>query len=277
MASHPLSHGLRSHPSRVSRGEENGALRKHPRLLFDPRNTRTPLAVWVRADLSTTMNGSTVSGWADMSGEGNNFAQATASSQPSLTSGGLGGRAELSFDGSADVLTGSSLFGMLNDDADWTTVVVCRGWTWGGSTGHNTGRSVIGAPSGGGGYFNQSILAEGSGGPGGGFYNGSAHATATAASAGDQGASIIWSMINDGGDLTIRVNGDSGTTVSGAGRLQSASTTLGIGHGTGSGASTAFWDGDISEALIFDGTLSGDEIKQVEQYLGDRYNIRLNG
>ena len=268
----------RSNPRKLSPSRNNHVLRDSPKTAdFDPRNIRTPLAVWCRSDLGAEMNGATVSGWLDMSGNGRDFAQATAADQPALSGAGLGGRSELSFDGSSDVLEGSSLYGMLNDDAAWTTVLVCRNWTWGGSTGHNTGRSVIGAPSGGGGYFNQVILTEAAGGPAGGFYNGSAHKTATAASAGDQGASIIWSMINDGGDLTIRVNGEAGSTVSGAGRLQSAATTLGVGHGTGSGASTAFWDGDISEALIFDGTLGSNEIKQVEQYLSDRYNIRVDG
>jgi len=275
MASHPLHHGVRGHPSRVSRGEENGALRKHPRLSFDPRNMQTPLLVWVRSDLSITMNGSTVSGWADMSGEGNDFAQATAADQPSLSSAGLGGRAELTFDGSSDVLEGSNLYGMLSAVGEWTIVVICRGWSWGATYGATWGtahgRAVMGAPSNGGSYLSL-VVGNSSQGPTSGFYPSGAPAPAVAPadSAGDEGADLIWVALSDG-DLVTRINGEAGSVVSG-GDLNTAVTTLAVGRGTNQ---TTFWDGGISEVMIFDGALSGDETRQVEQYLGDRYNIRV--
>jgi len=268
---------FRKHPKQEQPVPRPQVQTEHPAQGFDPRHLSTPLLVWCRADAGVESNGSTVSKWRDMGGRGRDFSQATASEQPALSERGLGKRQELTFDGSDDVLDGPSLYGVLSDDAEWTTVVVCRGWTWGGSSSHNSGRSVLGAPSGGGGYFNQSILTEAAGGPAGGFYNGSAHKTAVAASAGDEGDPLIWSMVNDGGDLTVRVNGSAGSTVSGAGRLQSASTTLGLGHGTGSGSSTAFWDGAISEVLIFDGTLNAQDIGMTEDYLADRYSIRVSG
>jgi len=267
----------RSNPRVESPTNANGVLRDNPRLSFDPRNMRTPLLVWVRSDLSTTMNGSTVSGWADMSGEGNDFAQATAADQPSLSSAGLGGRAELTFDGSSDVLEGSNLYAMLSDVAEWTIIVVCRGWTWGATYGPTWGtahgRAVMGAPSNGGSYLSL-VVGGSSQGPTSGFYPSGAPAPAIAPadSAGDEGADLVWVALSDG-DLVTRINGEAGSVVSG-GDLNAYVTTLAVGRGTNQ---TTFWDGGISEVMIFDGALSGDETRQVEQYLGDRYNIRMNG
>jgi len=271
MASHPLHHGVRGHPSRVSRGEENGALRKHPRLSFDPRNMQTPLLVWVRADLSTTMNGSTVSGWADMSGEGNDFAQGTASAQPSLSSAGLGGRAELTFDGSSDAFDGADLYAMLNDPADWTILLVVRGWSWGRSSLLRSARGALGAPVGGGSWLYIGVSDEAGDGLGFGYYN-SGHFVGHGDDSHGEGDAAIMAGVCDSGDITARINGAAGTTTSGGPGLGSSATTLELGKGN---ANLEFWDGAISEVMIFDGALSGDETRQAEQYLGDRYNIRV--
>ena len=273
MASHPLHHGVRGHPSRVSRGEENGALRKHPRLSFDPRNMQTPLLVWVRADLSTTMNGSTVSGWADMSGNGRDFAQATAGNQPALSGSGQGGRAELVFDG-ADSMTGSSLFPMLSNASEWTLVMVLgQGWSDTGASGAYQNSPGIITASDSAGYFGAGIVS--SDGPGGGIYNAgykeSAPPPGAIQSAGDP---CIFVLYSDSG-IKSRLNGSAGSTATGAAMLSGA-TTLEIGD-SAAGHSDEPYDGPMSEVMIFDGTLQNYEIKQVEQYLGDRYNIRLNG
>lgn len=71
------------------------------------------LAFWFRADLGVTLNGSTVSAWADQSGNGRHVTQGTAAAQPTLsTSAGLGGRPSLSFDGGDRLV--SSAFDMSN-------------------------------------------------------------------------------------------------------------------------------------------------------------------
>lgn len=44
------------------------------------------LQVWLRSDLGITLNGSTVSAWADQSGLGNHFTQGTAAVQPAYSS-----------------------------------------------------------------------------------------------------------------------------------------------------------------------------------------------
>ena len=264
----------RSHPRVESATNANGVLRDNPRLSFDPRNIDADLLVWVRADLGTTMNGATVSAWADYSGNGNDLAQATASAQPALEVGGLGGRPELTFDGSSDVLTGPSLFGMLSANDEWTIALIVRDWTWGTAINATWGtayaRGAMSAPSGGGGYFGL-VAGDSSNGLCSGYYDGATPSeVAFPPAAGSQGAASVWVTVCDGTDLTCRINGAAGTANTGGGGLVSNATTLGLGTGSSSGD---FWDGGISEVLIFDGVLSAQDLGMLEDYLIDRYEV----
>lgn len=71
-----------------------------PRASFDPRSI-AGLGLWLDASVnsSLTFNGSTVSEWRDLSGNGLDFSQATAANQPGNRT--LGTRQALDFDGSA--------------------------------------------------------------------------------------------------------------------------------------------------------------------------------
>lgn len=77
-----------------------------PRLLrpratgFNPKSI-SELAAWYDASVSSsiTLNGSTVSQWSDLSGNGRNQAQATASLQPTYNATGLNGKGTLTTTG----------------------------------------------------------------------------------------------------------------------------------------------------------------------------------
>jgi hypothetical protein len=266
----------RSNPRKLSPSRNNHVLRDSPKTAdFDPRNMQTPLLVWVRADLGIGLNGSAVSTWADYSGEGNNFAQATASLQPAPTANGIGGRPGISFDGTSDQINGPSFHGMLSDPADWTLFVVGGGWTWGASVHAYYGRGMLGAPVLGSSYFYVGVTTEAGPGFGTGYWDASAHRIGYEDSAAE-GQNVIVAGTSDGGEVTTRVNGSAGSTTSGAtgAGVNSLATLLQIGKGNGN---LNYWDGSISEVLVFDGTLSGEEINQVEQYLGDRYDIGVQG
>jgi len=264
----------RSSPRKLSPSRNNHALRNSPSTAdFDPRNIRTPLAVWCRSDLGAEMNGSTVSGWLDMSGNGRDFAQATASKQPALSGSGQGGRADIVFDG-ADSMTGSSLFPMLSNASEWTLVMVLgQGWSDTGASGAYQNSPGIITASDSAGYFGAGIVS--SDGPGGGIYNAGYKESAPPAgaiqSAGDP---CIFILYSDSG-IKSRLNGSAGSTGTGAAMLSTA-TTLEIGD-SAAGHSDEPYDGPMSEVMIFDGTLDSNEIRQVEQYLSDRYNVVVQG
>jgi hypothetical protein len=86
----------------------------NPRLLRPTASGFTPariadLGLWLDASVtsSLTFNGSTVSEWRDLSGNGRHFAQATAGSQPTGDNRTLNGLRVLDFDG-GDVLLGNA-------------------------------------------------------------------------------------------------------------------------------------------------------------------------
>jgi hypothetical protein len=64
------------------------------------------LQLWLKADAGVTLNGSTVSAWADQSGNWNDATQATASYQPTFVANALNGKPVLRFEGSNDFLNG---------------------------------------------------------------------------------------------------------------------------------------------------------------------------
>lgn len=75
-----------------------------------PGDISTNLALWLDASNGVTLNGSTVSQWADQSGNGNPASQATADEQPTFQSNDLNGNPTFLFDGVDDVLQGSGGF-----------------------------------------------------------------------------------------------------------------------------------------------------------------------
>lgn len=66
------------------------------------------LALWLDAanSASITLNGSTVSAWADMSGNDRTLSQSVANNQPTYSTGSQNGRNTLSFNGSTNFLRG---------------------------------------------------------------------------------------------------------------------------------------------------------------------------
>jgi hypothetical protein len=70
------------------------------------RPTELATALWLDAeDTSTiTLNGATVSQWADKSGNGRNAAQATATNQPTYTATAINGKPGIKFDGTNDIM-----------------------------------------------------------------------------------------------------------------------------------------------------------------------------
>lgn len=77
--------------------------------VWTPKSLGSALLCWWRADAGVTLNGSTVSSWADQSGNGKTLSQATAARQPTYDATGLNGFPCITFDGVDDVLSVSHL------------------------------------------------------------------------------------------------------------------------------------------------------------------------
>jgi hypothetical protein len=72
-------------------------------------NVMTPplngLAVWLRADAGTVLNGPGLSQWLDQSGNNRHATQSASASRPTLVNGVINGRPVVRFDGASDFLT----------------------------------------------------------------------------------------------------------------------------------------------------------------------------
>lgn len=91
---------------------------------FDPLVDITGLTGLLEGD-GFTLDGSNITAITDASGQGNDFAQATGTQQPTLLSAALGGRDAASFDGVDDVLVGPSL-GTLVTPAESSAWILLR-------------------------------------------------------------------------------------------------------------------------------------------------------
>lgn len=267
----------RSNPRLESSTEANGVLRDNPRLSFDPRNLSAELAVWCRADRGITLNSGDVSKWDDYSGNGRDFAQASASDQPLFVEAGQGQRQAIDWDDHR--MTGSDLYAMLTDKGEWTIFVVMgKGWQDSSAGGSGASASYSNSPNVltarvNIGYIGICILSSTRGGFGGGIYN-SGYKDSIPVTAGKigQGDPAIFALYSDSGGIKTRQNGVDGTTATAA-DLVSTATTLQIGDASDNNNADDYYDGPLSEVLIFNGNLQSYEMEQVEKYLSERYDI----
>jgi len=287
----------RSHPRVQSPTEYNGVDRVHPRIAhpsgagFDPRWLSVPLISWLRSDIGITLNSADVSAWADQIGAMDFGTGGVASRQPLHVGAGLGGRPELSFDGSFHAMEAGTdlLHGRFTDGNSWAVILVTRNWAFGTDavdTNHyelgeklftgGTGSFFAGSPSSNQTYFTMLALKADKGGVSGGYY-GSSHYTANshASSATVAGESLVWMMVNNNGTLFVRTNGTKGSNVSSTTNVNAGADYVMLG-GIGLSSTASSWDGTLSEILIFDGSLAEDELDEIDAYLATRYGIELD-
>ena len=268
----------RSNPRKLSPSRNNHVLRDSPKTAdFDPRNMKTPLAVWCRSDLGAVLNGADISKWLDMSGNGRDFSQGTAADQPAFRQSGQGQRPEIFWDD--HTMTGADLYAMLADKGEWTIFVALgQGSTDPGTTngGNYTNSRNILTASAATGYIGICMVQASDGGFGGGIYNaGYKHTVPSSGGKIAVGDAAIFALYSDSGGIKSRQNGVEGTTGTAA-DLVSGATTLQLGNmAANTDTGVDFYDGPLSELIVFDGTLESYEFQQVEQYLSDRYNVRV--
>ncbi|MFC1659029.1 LamG-like jellyroll fold domain-containing protein [Pseudomonadota bacterium] len=216
------------------------------------------LTLWLDADDESTItfNGSTVSGWEDKSGNGNNVIQTTASSQPTYVVAGLNNRAVLSFDGS-DTLSKASVSTLSLFSQNETTMFIVNKqdfaqsstpFVWNTGVG---GRVSIHNPWGDGIIYWDAPITSGR------IYQGGHSAKTNWA---------VWGFVKESNTASrVYYNGSSlfsGTYTSSP--IPIASAALDFGES---------FTGDIAEVIVYNRALNSAEIDAVEAYLADKWGL----
>jgi hypothetical protein len=132
-------------------GERGHACRRFSGARREFRLTDLPGAfLWVRSTMGITLNVSTISAWADQSGNGNHLTNGVAAQQPLYVPGGLAGRPIVRGDG-GDFLTGTGALAVANQPHSIVLVARFTAITGGAVRGlaHYGAASTIGHTSGG--------------------------------------------------------------------------------------------------------------------------------
>lgn len=218
------------------------------------------LEAWYRADLGITLNGGTVSAWADQSGNSRHASNGTAAQQPTYVASvaGIGNRPALSFDG-GDVLATSAF-----DMPRAMTCFVVQGSL--------TARGMLVEHGNGDGFY---MYADGNaaaaifGATGAGFHRSFQSPPTTWAVANSQ----IATSYNESAVPVLRTGRTALSTTSTDGVAQAAQTrskAMTIGARTGPALAH---NGQIAEVILYSRALTAGEIATVEGYLLARYGV----
>lgn len=254
------------------------------RRVWTPRRTQG-CVLWLRADLGVTLNGSTVSAWANQGTLGGSFTQGTAASQPTFSAaGGPNSRAALAFDG-GDYLASdlaASNWAFLHG-ANSTTFVVWRTT----SANPNTYFGVMSTCSSGAGQRGFALFYDDRSGLSRNdclvysANNGTANIVGLLTSSNAYPAAtwnaleVVYSYNDAGNDLTLLRSGTSTATAesTAAPSASAPQGTLEIGRLVTDTGSHLI--GSITEVIAFNRTLNAGERSRLRRYLGSYYAITV--
>jgi len=252
----------------------------------------TTLWMWLKADVLVGLsNGAAVELWPDLSGNSNDASQSTAGSRPTFrTSDGPNGRPSIRFDGTNDFLSIANSFASLNGSGGEIFIVVKIAndypsitesktglWVMTGST--QTDRSTH-YP-----WYTDGVIYEGFG-------------TNARKTAGNPTPSLaawrVYSVLGISGTWSARLDGASsectapgtpyacctgssaGCTLTTVANTVAFATAPEIGHSFATfGLGNYYLDGDVSEIVMYSGSLSNTSRRLVFQYLSDKYALGI--
>lgn len=234
----------------LGHGPVAGAAHLQPRFA-NPRDVPN-LKLWLRGDMGVTLNGATVSTWADQSGSGNNFSQGTAAAQPTFRSSGINGHADLDFNGVDHFLTGPAISSIFGASAKSLFVVISID-TFGAT------ESIMAED---GTFLLVQVDTSGGNSVRVRNYDVDSDVVSLAASADTK---YILHMDHNGSRVLLRLNDTEGTVLSGATNDMSASSRIGTIQGK--------YDGKIAEVVAYNRAISASERSLILDYLKARYSI----
>jgi len=214
-----------------------------------PPSNLTGLSLWLKADTGVTLNGSTVSSWADQSGNGNDAIQGTAGAQPLWVGNQINEFPIVRFDGVNDYLqyseiatTNLSIFSVYKKELSSNNGVIVGGY-YAAITDFNASSYLF--------------MMQGNNYS---YFNGGGNTSAT-----------LISALSDGvvANMKLYKNGIQQTAGSSDGTSSSFDFEY-VGY-------RAYFDNwgkdDIAEIIIYDSPLSDADRQQVENYLNNKYAI----
>jgi hypothetical protein len=200
----------------------------------------------------------TVATWVDKSASGFNVANATPAQQPTYTVGGLNGKNILTFDGAADKLTNA---GAVIAGNDYTTFVVFN---------RTTAAARDGVFELGGGGSRNALFVNESANKLGYYINGSFFHSSNVYTASTY---EVVSIVHDTTTFGLWRNGSSEISTTG-GTTRATTTGIYVGDDSSTGDQL---QGNIAEIIVYDRDLTPDERRDIQNYLGNKWGITING
>lgn len=223
-------------------------------------------ALWLRADLGVTLNGSTVSAWANQGTAGGSCSQGTGAAQPTWSAtGGPNGKPTLQFDG-GDYLRDATQ-NLVSAGAPLTVFAVCQHTAAAGGVviQQRTNTRWLAALE---------LVAAGISYISGNGVDAGQNVTITAGQlSGITSHHVARWVFNGTGNAPAYASDGAAKTVTG-GTQGTETGTTGLTVGTVPGGST--FTGKISEIVAFSRALTAEEIAMVERYMGRLYAITVS-
>lgn len=216
------------------------------------------LQVWYKFDTNITLNGSNVSEWGDNSSNGNNLRQATASRQPAYNSGNIhfdetDDRMEMGTELTLTTASGFTILAVISTDS--TSVANQTLFSGGGVNGKNFFR------------YDSTLWR---------FRpeSGSAsQATITHALTNEEKFLLTVIGSESSGTLNFAVR-DNGAAIGNANcPVAAGSDTFKLDRIADHNTTNQLWDGKISEFVVYNTNLTGDDLTNAENDLTTRHSI----
>ena len=226
------------------------------------------LSLWLKADAGITLSGTDVTSWVDQSGNNHNFAQGTTANQPDKITSTVNFNPVISFDGINDVLTASTflfypyhIFSVLRNP----------------DTGANQ-RTFFGTNTPDGPDYSSAMKAnDTSGNAVSSYFLGGSAVSAETPSLDNEFYLHTGLLGNRDSTSYLDINAKnmaSSTPVSGS---FASVTQAAVGSGYTSGTTlSGYFQGDLSELIVYSGEMSNTEKQKIESYLGIKYGLTLD-
>ena len=218
------------------------------------------LKLWVKGDaLSGFNNNDSIGTWADQSGTGSDFTQATGGNKPKYVASGINGLPSVAFDGSSTFFAGPASSSVMGATVQ-TTFIVFKANAGGGSVNSSNAYSapaLIFTPS----FASYAITLGNDPKIWTTGYDGAHSGIGQPIS---YGTPYRLTFYHDGTNINSNLNGGSFTSIPMGSISNASNLQMGLGQ-------AGYFNGQIAEYIVFNRQLTTNEINAVDAYLATKY------